>query len=481
MFARLLFLFAGALVCAGIQESAGPKPNIVLILADDLGINDLGCYGRKEHHTPNLDRLAAEGMRFTSAYCAQPICSPSRAAILTGRAPARLRLTTYLPGRPDKPSQKLLHPRIRTELPLAEETVAESLRRAGYATACIGKWHLGGEGFGPAQQGFDVVFPGRANTTPSSNEGGKGEYDLTAQAEKFMRDNRSTPFFLYLAHNSPHIPLAAKPELIDKHRPAFNPLYAAVVETLDDTVGRLLARLDELGLREKTLVLFTSDNGGLHVPEGKEDPPTHNTPFRAGKGFVYEGGLRVPLIIRFPRRVKAGGLTGFPVVNTDFMPTLLELVGLESPRGLDGQSFASALTGAAAPRERTFFWHFPHYTNQGSRPAGAVRDGVWKLVEHYDDGRVELFNLERDPGETEDLSAREPERMSALRERLAEWRRAVGAQENARNPDFDPAQYNELYQATDVSLLKPKARASAMTPDLASWRTAMDAPARSQK
>jgi arylsulfatase A-like enzyme len=481
MFARILFLFAGALVCAGIQESAGPNPNIVLILADDLGINDLGCYGRKEHHTPNLDRLAAEGMRFTSAYCAQPICSPSRAAILTGRAPARLRLTTYLPGRPDKPSQKLLHPRIRTELPLAEETVAESLRRAGYATACIGKWHLGGEGFGPAQQGFDVVFPGRANTTPSSNEGGKGEYDLTAQAEKFMRDNRSTPFFLYLAHNSPHIPLAAKPELIDKHRPAFNPLYAAVVETLDDTVGRLLARLDELGLREKTLVLFTSDNGGLHVPEGKEDPPTHNTPFRAGKGFVYEGGLRVPLIIRFPRRVKAGGLTGFPVVNTDFMPTLLELVGLESPRGLDGQSFASALTGAAAPRERTFFWHFPHYTNQGSRPAGAVRDGVWKLVEHYDDGRVELFNLERDPGETEDLSAREPERMSALRERLAEWRRAVGAQENARNPDFDPAQYNELYQATDVSLLKPKARASAMTPDLASWRTAMDAPARSQK
>ena len=482
MFARILFLFAGALVCAGIQESApGPKPNIVLILADDLGINDLGCYGRKEHHTPNLDRLAAEGMRFTSAYCAQPICSPSRAAILTGRAPARLRLTTYLPGRPDKPSQKLLHPRIRMELPLAEETLAESLRRAGYATACIGKWHLGGEGFGPAGQGFDVVYSGRANTTPSSNEGGKGEYDLTAQAEKFMRDNRSTPFFLYLAHNSPHIPLAAKPELIDKHRPAFNPLYAAVVETLDDTVGRLLARLDELGLREKTLVLFTSDNGGLHVPEGKEDPPTHNTPFRAGKGFVYEGGLRVPLIIRFPRRVKAGGLTGFPVVNTDFMPTLLELVGLESPRGLDGQSFAGALTGAAAPRERAFFWHFPHYTNQGSRPAGAVRDGVWKLVEHYDDGRVELYNLARDPGESEDLSAREPERMSALRERLAEWRRAVGAQENARNPDFDPAQYKELYQATDVSRLKPKARASAMTPDLASWRTAMDAPARSQK
>src|SRR5262249_34698068 len=216
------------------------------------------------------------------------------------------------------------------------ETLAEVLKRAGYATACVGKWHLGGPKFSPAQQGFDVTFAGKANTPPSATEGGKGEYELTGQAEKFLTDHRAKPFFLYLAHNNPHIPLAAKPELVEKNRGAFNPVYAAVVETLDDSVGRLLKRVDDLGLREKTVVVFTSDNGGLHVPEGREDPPTHNTPFRAGKGFVYEGGLRVPLLVRWPGKVKAGTVTEAPVINTDLMPTLLELAALEPPRDLDG-------------------------------------------------------------------------------------------------------------------------------------------------
>src|SRR5262249_26135013 len=343
----LLFgCLAGVLLVApqaATAQAQAERPNLILILSGDLGINDLGCYGRKDQHTPHLDRLAGEGMRFTAFYCAQPICSPSRAALLTGKTPARLHLTTYLPGRPDTRAQNLLHPKIRQELPLEELTLAEVLKRAGYATACIGKWHLGGKGFGPEKQGFDVVFAGRANTQPTANEGGKGEYELTTGAEEFITSNRDRPFFLYLAHNNPHIPLAAKPELVAKNHDAFNPLYAAVIETLDDSVGRLLGRVEALGLRDRTIVVFASDNGGLHVPEGRDDPPTHNTPFRAGKGFLYEGGLRVPLIVRWPGRIRAGALTTAPVVNTDLTPTLLELARLETPRGLEGVSFAQVL------------------------------------------------------------------------------------------------------------------------------------------
>lgn len=450
------------------------RPNILVILADDLGINDLNSYGRKEHNTPNLDKLAAEGMRFTAAYCAQPICSPSRAALLTGKTPARLHLTTYLPGRPDTQSQKLLHPKIRQELPLEEQTLAELLKSAGYATAAIGKWHLGGKEFGPEKQGFDVVFPGRANTRPSTEEGGKGEYELTAHAEQFLNDQRDRPFFLYLAHNNPHIPLGAKPELIEKNRNAFNPLYAAVVETLDDSVGRLLARVDRLGLRDKTIVIFASDNGGLHVPEGRDDPPTHNSPFRAGKGFLYEGGLRVPLIIRWPGRIPAGSTATEPIIYTDLMPTLLDLVGLRAPRGLDGVSFARRLTGARKPPSRPMFWHFPHYTNQGGRPGGVARVGDWKLIENYEDGNVELYNLRQDSGEANDLAAREPGRAAALKQKLAAWRRSVGAQMNTPNPDFDPARHKRLYIDTDVSRLTPSRTAAEMTRSLAAWRQAMD-------
>jgi arylsulfatase A-like enzyme len=463
----------------GEDRTAGDaRPNLVLLLADDLGVNDLGCYGRAEHRTPNLDRLAAEGLRFTSAYCAQPICSPSRAAILTGKAPARLRLTTYLPGRPDTRSQKLLQPKIRQELPLEERTLAEALREAGYATAALGKWHLGGRGFGPEAQGFEVVFAGRANTAPSAEEGGKGEYELTARAEAFVRENRSRPFFLYLAHHTPHIPLGARPERVAAYRDAFHPVYAAMMETMDDAVGRLLKTLDDLGLRERTIVIFTSDNGGLHVPEGREDPPTHHGPYRAGKGFLYEGGLRVPLLVRWPGRIPAGRVVEDPVVNTDFKPTLLELAGLEVPGGLDGVSLAGLWTGRGRPAPRAFAWHFPHYTNQGGRPGGAIREGDWKLVEHYEDGRAELFNLARDVGESEDLAAREPGRAEALRRKLAAWRRSVGAQENAPNPDFDAALHRALYGDTDVSRLRPATRAAEMTPRLAAWRRAMDAAVR---
>ena len=450
-------------------------PNIVFILTDDLGINDLACYGRREHRTPHLDRLAAQGTRFTAAYCAQPICSPSRAALLTGKAPARLHLTTYLPGRPDCRSQKLLHPRIRMEVPLEEKTLAEHLKAAGYATACIGKWHIGGPGFGPRDQGFDVVHAGRAVTTPSETEGGKGEYDLTRQAMQFIETHRDRPFFLYLAHNTPHIPYAAKTNLVEKNRGALEPVYAAVIESMDDTVGLLLAKLDALGLAANTLVIFTSDNGGLHVPEGPHRTITQNAPFRAGKGFLYEGGLRIPLIVRWPGRVPAGRTVDAPVLNTDWLPTLLELAGRPVPEGLDGVSLALLLTGRGDPPARQLFWHFPHYTNQGSQPGGAVRDGEWKFIEHYEDGRVELFNLARDLGETNNLASQQPERVRQLRAHLAAWRESVGAQTNTLNPDFDPALHRALYVDVDVSRYNAATADPALRERLLAWRKQMNA------
>jgi arylsulfatase A-like enzyme len=456
-----------------LAAEASTRPNIVFVLADDLGINDLRCYGRGEHVTPHLDRLASQGMRFTSAYCAQPICSPSRAAIMTGKSPARLHLTTYLPGRRDAPTQKLLHPEIRKELPLEETTLAERLKAAGYATACIGKWHLGQRGFGPREQGFDVYFPGEANTRPSENEGGKGEYALTAAAERFIGENRERPFFLYFCHNSPHIPLAAKAPLIEKHARAFNPTYAAMLETLDASVGRLLARLDELKLADSTLVVFTSDNGGLHVLESPRTPATHNGPFRAGKGFLYEGGLRIPLLVRFLGRITSG-VCDSPAINTDWTPTILELAGIRTSDRFDGASLVPLLMGTGS-EPRTFYWHFPHYTNQGSRPAGAIREGGYKLIERYEDGRLELFDLSRDPSEQHDRSTDQPDRAREMRDKLAAWRVAVGAQVNRPNPEYDAARSAAIYVDVDVSQLKPAATAAEMAEKLRPWRSAMNA------
>jgi len=451
-------------------------PNIVFILADDLGINDLGVYGRKEHRTPNVDRLATEGLRFTTSYAASPICSPSRAAIVTGRAPARVHITTYIPGRPDAASQKLLHPLMRQQLPLEETTIAERLRAGGYATAMIGKWHLGDAGFTPVEQGFDLYHPGQATTKASDTDGGKGEYDLTREAERFVDANRDRPFFLYLAHNNPHIPFrSAKPELVEANKTAFEPLYAATVQTLDDSVGQLLAHIDAAGLRERTIVIFTSDNGGLHVPEGPHPRVTHSTPYRAGKGYVYEGGLRVPLIVRGPG-VPANRVVEAPFVNTDWMPTILELAGLPAARNLDGISQAQLLrTARPSSAPRTFFWHIPHYTNQGSRPAGAVRDGKWKLVEHYDGDRAELYDLDADPGEAKDLSAAQPARTAALRARLREWRTSVGSQENTANPAADMNLYRQLYVDFDPTRFDPLHADAAAWKAVATWRERMNA------
>ncbi len=457
---------------------AADKPNIILILCDDLGINDLHCYGRAEHRTPNLDRLAGDGIRFTSGYCAQAICSASRAALMTGKSPARLHLTNFLPGRADAASQRVKQPIIEGQLPLEEVTVAERLRDAGYATGHIGKWHLGGAGFGPTEQGFGSSYAGKANTQPSATEGSKGEYDLTAHAEQWLDEHKAGPFFLYLAHNTPHIPFAALPEEVERNKGAFNPTYAAVIEHMDDCVGRVMAKVDALGLRERTIFIFASDNGGLHVLEFPGTPATHNTPFRTGKGYNYEGGLRVPLIIRWPGTVKPGRTSDTPVVLTDLVPTLCEAAGIDLVKQvgpLDGVSLVKFLGGAElAPRP--LFWHFPNYTNQGGRPGGAMRDGDWKLVEHFEDGKTELFNLAQDPSEKHDLADKESARLSTMKAKLAEWRVGVGAQQVKPNPTFDEKLHRTLYVDTDSTRLAFTGdNAATVEQKWRQWREGMDA------
>ncbi len=469
----LRFMLLGLAVCALATTAAARGPNVVFILADDLGINDLGCYGRRDHATPNLDRLAKEGARLTSAYSACPVCSPTRAALLTGHAPARLHLTTFLPGRGDNAAQRLLQPKIRQQLPLEEVTLAEELRAAGYKTAIFGKWHLGGAKFGPLEQGFDQANPGQANTTPSPTEGGKGERDLTRRAIAFMTAAKDTPFYLHLCHNNPHIPLAADPEKIRKHAKAFHPTYAAMMEELDDSVGQILTALDDLKLRDQTLVIFTSDNGGLHVPELRDDAPTHNTPYRAGKGFLYEGGIRVPTIVRYPGVVAAGQVIDTPTISTDWFPTIRRFAKLPALDSTDGRNITPILTGLASP-QRTLYWHLPHYTNQGSRPSGALRQGQWKLIEHYETTRAELFDLTLDPGETTDLATKLPTRTTELLQQLRDWRKGVSAQEPMPNPNFDAKLSTMLDGPIDVSRVKVEATAAATSEPLREWRKAIN-------
>ena len=433
-------LFLALLALAAPLHAQTAKPNIVLILADDLGPNDLSCYGRKDHATPNLDKLATQGMRFTSAYAAQPICSPSRAALLTGKCPARLHLTNFLPGRADAPTQKLLQPVIEGQLPLEEFTVAELLKAAGYTTACIGKWHLGGAGFGPKEQGFDVVFAGEAKTTPTAEEGSKGEIGLTVEAEKFMEANKDKPFFLYLPHYAVHTPIAGKPEVVDKFKAKVqadptlkqrNATYAALVSSVDDALGTIRANLRRLKLEENTVIFFTGDNGGLL-------PITENSPYRAGKGSAYEGGVRVPFIAYWPGVTKAGVVEATPAITLDLYPTVLEMTGVKPLASVvDGRSLAPVLRGGKIDRD-TLYWHYPHYHPGGATPYSAIRKGDFRLVHFYEDNRDELYDLSQDIGETKDLASTQATRAKAMREQLDAWLKSVDAQLPTSNPDFDP-------------------------------------------
>lgn len=461
---RLLLISGLFSVVAGAAVGGEARPNVVLIVADDLGWADLSCYGSRFHRTPHLDQLAAAGRRFTQAYAASPVCSPTRAAILTGKHPARLGLTDWLPGRGNRPAQRRLGPTLPPGLPLDEVTLAERFRAVGYATGSIGKWHLGGGELGPTRQGFDVGIAGSELGSPPSyfapfqkgnwsipglDDAPNGQYltdRLAIEAERFLEAHRSGPFFLYLPHYAVHTPMSAKPDLTAKypkwdgtpHGKQENPIYAAMLESLDSAVGRVTAALDRLKLADSTIVVFISDNGGLATREGPCTPATNNAPLREGKGWLYEGGLRVPLIVRLPGRIAPGVDETTPVLATDLVPTLLELCGLPDPGPLDGVSLAPLLTDGKPLAPRDLHWHYPHYSNQGGRPGGAIRAGDWKLIQSDESGRFELFDLSRDLGESTNLVDKHPEKVGELAARLASWRGEVGALTPGRNPTYLP-------------------------------------------
>lgn len=435
--------------------------NFVVILVDDYGATDLSCYGSKFYQTPNLDRLAANGMRFTQAYSACTVCSPSRAAIMTGKYPARLHLTDWIAGH-DYPWAKLKPPAWAKYLPLEERTIAEALKPLGYATASIGKWHLtppgAPEGFLPEQQGFDVNKGGAFRGSPPSyfspykvemlKDGPAGEY-LTdreqAEASEFIRQHRDQPFFLYLPHYAVHTPLQAKQPLIDKYKalaeekaPQRNPVYAAMIESLDQSIGKLMQTLEETGVADRTVVMVTGDNGGWL-------PSTNtNLGMRAGKGSAYEGGVRVPLIVRWPGVVRPDSTSDTPVIGCDLYPTVLDMAGGKPAAGqiIDGRSIVPLLRNTGAWRRDSLFWHYPHYHPGGAKPHSAVRQGEWKLILFYEDDRAELYNLRNDPEEKTDLAGSNSVMAQKLRRVLDTWLKDTGAQLPIPNSAHDPAKEN---------------------------------------
>jgi arylsulfatase A-like enzyme len=461
-------------ILAGAQQT---RPNIVIVNVDDMGWTDLSVQGSTYYETPHIDGLAAQGMRFTNAYAAAAICSPSRAALLTGRYPARLGLTDWIRSRfqggqipadrknPTQyvggPTQRLLSPSNPLWMEHDEITIAELLKRAGYLSAHVGKWHLGTDDWYPETQGFDVNIGGSDYGQPPSyfdpyfrkGQGDiptlkprkAGEYLTDREADEavaFIRAHHGRPFFLHLAHYAVHTPIQARDDLTARYegKPKTNqtnPRYAAMVHSVDQSVGRVLAALDEAGIAGRTLVIFTSDNGGLLGP-------THNAPLRSGKGYPYEGGIRVPFIVRWPGVVPAATVSHAVTTGIDVLPTVASATGLALPldRQIDGVSLLAHLrSGATTPIDRrALYWHFPHYRNGHEIPPySIVRSGDWKLIRWSEEPRFELYNLRDDLSEARDLAAAMPERVSELDAQLSAWLRNVGAKLPRQNPDYRPA------------------------------------------
>lgn len=513
------------------SERKSSKPNIIFFMVDDLGWSDLGFQGSTFYETPNIDKLARESVSFSNAYAASHVCSPSRASLISGQYPARLHLTDWLPGRKNYPFQKLSNADIVQHLPYDILTLPEILKQNGYATAIIGKWHLGEDSLSTERQGFDLHIPDYNKGWPNGTyfspynmkglEGGPdGEYltdRLTSEAIKYIDAHKEKPFFLYLSHFAVHDPIEGRPDLVKKYqkklagmpvpkivpfilepnpddsiqltRDELNELlsqpdyqgfelsphrtvkikqiqdnvqFAAMVESVDESLGRIISELDRLGLRDNTIVIFFSDNGGMSAanyfkPDRKiaaknldKAFSTSNLPLRGGKGWLYEGGIREPLIISWKgTKLKKGSVSDIPVISTDFYPTLIELAGITSPSQmhLDGVSIAPVLENSGKTKElksRALYWHFPQYSNHGQQsPGGAIRLGDYKLLEYYENCRVQLFDLRKDPGELHDLSEEMPQKTEQLKKMLDDWRIGINANMPYANPGYDPSYGNE--------------------------------------
>jgi arylsulfatase A-like enzyme len=457
----VLLIFFTALL-----QSADKLPNIVVFLVDDLGYMDIGannpnCF----YDTPNVDSLAKSGMRFTDGYASNPVCSPTRYSLMTGKYPTRVDATNFFSG---TRSGKFKPAPLNGQMPLEEITIAEALKKKGYKTFFAGKWHLGPtKAFYPQNQGFDIniggyhkggPYTGKKYFAPFKNpemaeESPDGEHlpaRLAREAAKFIDDNKDKPFLTYLSFYSVHTPLIGRPDLVKKYQKKAtkingqefgdeeqvfgkkkrkvrilqkHPVYAAMVEAMDQAVGTVLAQLEKSGVADNTIIIFTSDNGGLSSSEGS---PTSNLPLRGGKGWTYEGGIREPWIVRYPGVTKAGSISRQPICSIDLFPTLTAAAGISTKHKIDGIDITPALQNKNLKRD-ALYWHYPHYSNQGGIPSGAVRIGDYKLIERYEDGRVQLYNLQKDLAEQKDLAATMPEKVTEMRKKLHLWYKDVDA------------------------------------------------------
>ncbi|GGD76856.1 sulfatase [Emticicia aquatilis] len=447
---RLICVFSLLiLLLSFIKKNEIRQPNFIVFFIDDMGSADLACYGNTFNQTPNIDQLAQKGVKFTNAYSACTVCSPSRAALMTGKYPAKLHITDWIAGH-EKTNPKLLIPDWQKFLPQSEKTVAEYLKENGYVNWHVGKWHLGeGEEFYPLNQGFDINIGGSnwghpkkgffaPYQMPLLTEGVKGEYltdRLTNEAIKLIENhNENVPFFLNLAHYAVHSPVQAKAEKIEKYKKLLvyldkqkNPAYAAMIESLDEGIGRVMSALEKKNLLENTVIIFASDNGTLMQSAS-------SLPFRKGKGWCYEGGTRTPLIVYWKNKIEGGKVIDEPTITMDLTSTILDLAAIKPSEKLDGKSLKPVIL-TNKKYERPLFWHYPHY-HEGDAPYSAVRLGDWKLIEFFENNSLELYNLKDDISESNNLALINPQKAKELKKLLDKWRKANNAQIPTPNPNY---------------------------------------------